>query len=412
MNTHFQELSIKYELLRTRYLFISAAISSFIFYAFMQKIQVGSIDSLTFRVVLSVVCLFGAATTFYKSKYQSQLIVFSYYMGRIGWLALYLYLLQVNHWTLYQRWSYFVLVFILCGTAYSWRDYLEVTLVSIISPIILGLFSNEISTLEEVHFHIANVVPLFIIGVTIRSHYRFKTEVELLTKSLVEKSQLTVLGEVAAGVSHEVNSPLMIFSYSLHQLKRQLAHESMDKEKITILINKMYRMIERISNIVNALKVYSGRTDDKFEEVNLINLLEESLTLCNRKFIDQGITIIRKGNESEILCMAKKSQIIQCFLNLFTNAIEACQNLPTPQIEITTNITNTHAFIAISDNGPGVSDEFSAKIMHPFFTTKEIASGLGLSVSQGIARGHDGDLFLDRSISSSTFVLKLPLTSL
>jgi two-component system CheB/CheR fusion protein len=234
--------------------------------------------------------------------------------------------------------------------------------------------------------------------------------VEILTSSLVEKSQLAVLGEVAAGVSHEVNSPLMIFSYSLHQLKRHLKEDHLDKERISTLIEKMTRMIERISNIVNALKVYSvAPNDDKFEQVDLHEVIDESLTLCNSKLSTLGIKIVNEQVDCDIICMAKKSQISQCLLNLVNNAIEACEDLPDPVIEINTFIKESYGFIAISDNGIGVSDEVMSKIMHPFFTTKEIASGLGLSVSQGIARGHKGELFLDRSKSASTFVLKLPL---
>lgn len=410
MNHQFKDLSLKHNALKARYLFFCAALCSPVFYYFMQKIEIGSIDSIPARAFVSLLCFLGFLSTYFHNKHQEFFIALFFNLGRIGWLTLYLYLLHVNHWTIYQRWAYFVLVFMLSGSAFSWKDFLKVAIPAVSAPIILGFFSSDISNLELIHFHIANIAPLFVIGVSIRAHFKFKSEVEVLTKSLVEKSQLAVLGEVAAGVSHEVNSPLMIFSYSLHQLKRQLKEDQLDKERISTLIDKMTRMIERISNIVNALKVYSvSPSDDKFEQVDLNEVIEESLTLYNSKLTTLGITIVNGQENNNIVCMAKKSQISQCFLNLINNAIEACENLPNPVIEINTFIKESYAFIAISDNGLGVSDEVMSKIMHPFFTTKAISSGLGLSVSQGIARGHKGELFLDKSKSASTFVIKLPL---
>lgn len=411
MNDHFQDLSEKHDLLKVRALFLSSAICSPIFYFFMQYLEVGSIDSFSFRIFNSIFSLIGLLITFFPPfKYQKKVIFTFHNISMACWAGLYLYLLHVNHWTIFQRWSYFVLIFILCGSAFSWKDYLIITFVAVISPAVLGFFSNDVSNLELIHFHAAMLAPLVIIGFSIKAHFHFKNEVSVLTNSLIEKSQVSVLGEVAAGVSHEVNSPLMIFSYSLHQLTRQLAAEKPDREKINALTQKMHRMILRISDIVNALKVYSvEKTDGKTEKVDILNLIDESLALCNRKFIDQEITVQKNNQASEIICLVKKPQIVQCFLNLFNNSIEACQNIVSPQIIINASIKETYAFISITDNGNGVSEELATKIMNPFFTTKEIGTGLGLSVSQGIARGHQGELFLDRSLKQTTFVLKLPL---
>jgi signal transduction histidine kinase len=223
MNDVFQDLSIKQDLFKVRIFFLCAAICSPIFYFFMKHIQIGSIDSLFMRIFIFVLSLIGLMVT-YLPRLNTKLNFFLYSIVRLSYLALYLYMLSVNHWTMYQRWAYFVLASILCGSALRWKEYLFVSFFSVLAPLILGLLSS-IPAIEQIHFLAANLATFVIIGLSVSSHYHFKSEVVNLTNSLIEKSQMAVLGEIAASISHEMNTPLMIFTNSLHQISRKMSPE-------------------------------------------------------------------------------------------------------------------------------------------------------------------------------------------
>jgi C4-dicarboxylate-specific signal transduction histidine kinase len=207
----------------------------------------------------------------------------------------------------------------------------------------------------------------------------------------------------------------MVVNNSLHQLKRQLSQETQgqeDKKKIEELLQKMHRMMERISIIANALKIYSQENKNSSNErVEISSFIEKIIDSNDKNPAKSGVKISFIKSQTSIFCNINKDQIQQCIINLIDNSIEACQNQAQPHITISLSTLDSYIYINISDNGKGVSKEIINKIMQPFFTTKEIGTGmgLGLSVALGIARNHNGDLFLDDSNSMTTFVLKLPL---
>ena len=140
--------------------------------------------------------------------------------------------------------------------------------------------------------------------------------------------------------------------------------------------------------------------------------MENLLHSFSKNTSDSGVRITL-NNQASAYCYLDQTQMQQCLIHLLNNAVEACRNQPQPHVTITINLLDSFVYISISDNGKGVSKEIINKIMQPFFTTKEIGDGmgLGLSVALGIARIHNGDLFLDDSSPMTTFVLKLPVTT-
>ena len=155
----------------------------------------------------------------------------------------------------------------------------------------------------------------------------------------------------------------------------------------------------------------SEGTNDKFELLDLRDVIAESLNFCAEKLKINRVNLQTEIPDLPAFSNCQKVQIIQVLFNLLNNAFDACHKLPNPEIKIELVFEPDFARIQISDNGTGVSQAIEAKIMQPFFTTKPVGSGsgLGLSVALGIAHAHHGTIFLDRKISSSCFVLKLPL---
>ncbi|MBC7712922.1 MAG: hypothetical protein H7177_06270 [Rhizobacter sp.] len=200
----------------------------------------------------------------------------------IGYLVFYLYLLDINHWSVFHRWSYFVVVAILCSSALTWFDFLFYTSIGILAPLLFS-FNTPLTLLELIHFHLANVVTLLLIGYSVRSHFRYKQKAIVLARQLVETSKMAVLGEMAAGVSHEMNNPLTVLIISGDQLKRLAEQKKFDQKKFLNLIDKINRMSTRISIIVNGLKDFSNKTlEEESELIQLINVINEAIKLCEK----------------------------------------------------------------------------------------------------------------------------------
>lgn len=407
----FLDLSKKEEIFKARLYFFSAFACSFIFYYFMTGISSEHIDFFPGRVALAVLGLYGLCTSYIRPG-NFKTIRFLIRMITIGYLCFYLYLLNVNHWSVFHRWSYFVVVAILCSAALTWLDFLFYTFAGLLAPLLFS-FHTPLTPIELIHFHSANAVTILLIGYSVRSHFRYKQEATTLAKNLVEQSKMAVLGEMAAGVSHEVNNPLTVLTTSGEQLKRLTEKGQFDQKRFLDLIDKINRMTLRISKIVNGLKEFSRNTyEETSEQIDLKEIIIQTLKLCEQKFQTAGIQVSSSFPEKSVYSTGAKAQISEVLFNLLENAFDACRDERGPIIKVSLSAQDDFAKISISDNGPGVPEELTAKIMQPFFSTKELGAGpgLGLSIALGIAQRHNGKLYIDKKVSTSCFTLILPLS--
>jgi C4-dicarboxylate-specific signal transduction histidine kinase len=265
--------------------------------------------------------------------------------------------------------------------------------------------------LELIHFHAANFTTLFVMGITIRANFRYRTEVTQLTKGLIQNSKMAALGEMSAGVAHEVNNPLAIIVTCLTNLEAALKTGD-SQQKIESSISKIRAATSRITRIVQGLLNFSREEGvGQFKLTDLREVANGALDLCHEKFRSEGIELIYQDPDSAVICNCDRYQILQILINLLNNAFDSCRTVPEPKIEMLLEKDSDYAMFVVKDNGPGVPPEIENQIMEPFFTTKEIGhgTGLGLSISLGLAKAHRGTLFLDRKISNSAFKLRLPL---
>jgi signal transduction histidine kinase len=409
MADYFTDLSRRQEIFKARLYFVSAFFCSFIFYFFMTRISAAHIDFFPGRIAIAVISISGLLSTFTKNK-NIKIIRAWLLSVTFGYLFLYLYLLHLNNWSVFHRWSYFVVASILCSAALTWEEYVLNTIVGLFAPLFLS-FNTPLSLLELVHFHSANIVTILIIGYSVRLHFLYKKEVSILSQNLIDQSKMKALGEMAAGVSHEVNNPLAVLSTSSDQLKKLLETESYDKQKVFVLLEKVARMTNRISVIVSGLKDFSSKDESQFvEKIDINEIIKHAVLSKEKEFRAANIKIILQLSKNKIYIRCDKILISDAISNLLNNAFEACKEEDKPQVKISVGSQNGFAKVSITDNGPGVPLEFMDKIMQPFFTTKELGMGpgLGLSSALGIAQKHDGKLFLDKDVSMSTFTLLLP----
>jgi signal transduction histidine kinase len=409
MSIPYKEIEEREILIKTRIFFIAAFFSSFLFYYFMTRINQANIDSLTIRYLISFLAFIGLGISFNnKTKRFSRYITNAV---SLAYLLLYLYLLYLNSWSIFHRWSYFVVAAILCSTSLSLKDFIFTALVALILPIILGI-NAPISLLEQVHFHSANLAVFFLIGVSVYSQARFRRKVIILTNEINQQSKYVAIGEMAASISHEINNPLFVIKASATKIFRMAESQNLETEKIVNLVNKINRMVLRITDITHGLKeISSATTEQEFEENDLVEIVKNAIHIAYLTKSKMNYEIEFNFHKETYLYKCKKNQLIQLVANLCINSLEVLEISNASSVKVT--ITESEKFVQISviDNGHGFSEEISAKMMSPFFTTKEVGEGLGLglSIAKAYAKSNGGELTANRNNSLTTSMVSLPL---
>jgi len=227
-----------------------------------------------------------------------------------------------------------------------------------------------------------------------------------LERRLMQADKLSSIGLLAAGVAHEVNTPLAVISTYAQMLAKQI---SGDEQKAPLL-EKIARQTFRASEIVNSLLNFSRTSPTEFVPVGLNKVVRETLTLVEHQFAKSSIKVEVDLDEGIPLIKGSPGKLQQVFLNLFLNARDAMESGGSLAIE--TNRANGAVRVSVRDTGSGIAQENLARIFDPFFTTKGIrkGTGLGLSVSYGIIREHGGDIAVQSQPGKGTqFVLTFPV---
>jgi two-component system, NtrC family, sensor kinase len=226
-----------------------------------------------------------------------------------------------------------------------------------------------------------------------------------LERRLVQADKLSSIGLLAAGVAHEVNTPLAVISTYAQMLAKQI---SGDSEKAPLL-EKIARQTFRASEIVNSLLNFSRTSSTEFVSVDLNKVVNETLTLVEHQLAKAGIEVRLSLDPALARIKGNPGKLQQVFLNLFLNARDAMENGGT--LAVRSAEQDGLVRITVADSGAGIAQENLTRIFDPFFTTKAAkkGTGLGLSVSYGIVREHGGEIGVDSQLGSGTrFELSFP----
>lgn len=209
--------------------------------------------------------------------------------------------------------------------------------------------------------------------------------------------RLSAIGELAAGIAHEIRNPMAIIKTISQTLQNEYDQESIS-EGLTIIIEE----IDRANKVIQSLLNFAKPDVNKVERIKLNALLDEVLIIINKFAINKNIDInVQLDKESIIL--GDREKLKQVFINIILNSIQSMDN--GGLIIITTKLSDLGVNISFRDNGMGVAKENLNKIFNPFFTTKEHGTGLGLSVSSRIIQDHDGYITIDSNINEGTLVV-------
>jgi PAS domain S-box-containing protein len=242
----------------------------------------------------------------------------------------------------------------------------------------------------------------------IQTHIRDITHKKHLEEHLSRTEKLAALGQLAAGVAHEINNPLggiLVYSYLLLEDLDPGAPERTQVEKIV-------REATRCKEIVQGLLEFSRYMPSKMIPLSINAILEEAISLVEDHLMFQSIQLIQELDPHLPAVFGDKSKLEQVFINLLMNGGESVQG--EGRLTVTTEAAQGGELVLIrfSDTGPGIPEHLLSRLFDPFFTTKEVGKGvgLGLSISYGIIQKHMGRIYVERTGTEGTvFVIELPV---
>ena len=241
---------------------------------------------------------------------------------------------------------------------------------------------------------------------------RANDELIATQEQLIQSAKLASIGEISAGLAHELNQPLGVIQISAQFAKELIGQDNIEKESIANKLKKIMTQVERASRIINHLKIFSRKEDPDAKEVDINWLIGEALVLQNETLNINGIKLISELANDLPLTSCNFIQIEQVISNLFTNARDAVEGAEEKRITVRSYKTNIAICVDVEDTGCGMPTAVIAKVFDPFFTTKPVGkgTGLGMSISYGIMNDHNGKLsIVSREGQGTCFTLSLPM---
>ena len=231
------------------------------------------------------------------------------------------------------------------------------------------------------------------------------TEKKRLEREVANAEKLSAIGEMAAGLIHEINNPLSIISGRAQLLV-------LEKEKdaeVTRAATLIREQVDRASAITEKLLSFARQKPLQLSLLSLHEFLNQCLETMEEQFVSKKVSVEKTFSEAAITIMGDKEQLEEVFINLARNAIQAMPE--GGRFIVATQREMEHAVISLTDTGCGIPPEHFSKIFLPFFTTKSRGTGLGLSIVHGIVKNHGGMLRVESQMGKgSTFVLTFPLS--
>lgn len=258
------------------------------------------------------------------------------------------------------------------------------------------------------------LLAVFVIWVTAYlclDHKRNAAKIEEDRIALIQSDRMASLGEIGAGIAHELGTPLATIQGRVELLEMQLDSPQIDSGKVRHATKIIHEVTEQMVRIIRGMRTLArDAASDPLQPTSLARVIRNVLALFSEHPRKLRIELRIGTLDDAIKVPCREAQISQVLMNLVNNATDAIQDLQERWIQIELWEGGDSVQVSVTDSGHGIPEDIRANIMDPFFTTKEVGkgTGLGLSISQGIVESHSGSLWIDDDCANTRFVISLP----
>lgn len=239
----------------------------------------------------------------------------------------------------------------------------------------------------------------------ISDHRNTEARLQVVQQELVQANRLAILGQVAAGVAHEINQPVATIRAYADNARVFLERSQTDPARENL--GAIAALTERIGRITEELKAFARKGRTAAEPVELRDVIDGALVLLRSRFSGQLEALSIRHPPPGLTVLGNRVRLEQILINLFQNALEALEGRDDAKVEISVTETSDEAAITIADNGPGIPAAILGSLFTPFNTSKENGLGLGLVISKDIAADYGGRIDVTSGDSGTRFTVHL-----
>jgi len=245
---------------------------------------------------------------------------------------------------------------------------------------------------------------------------RANGELKSTQEALIQAGKMAALGELSAGIAHELNQPLqgiMGYAQELQQLALPELKKSKDYDTLEAFFSEIVHNADKMAKIIKYLRTFTRKSTEGFELTDIHHALDESLKMLEKQFQTRGIAVHKDYKKDLPKVYANPVQLEQVFINFATNARDAIESTKRGKGNVWIKTTQNEKFIEVlfKDDGCGIADRNKSKVFNPFFTTKEVGKGMGLgmSLTYGILNKIHGTIMVESEEGKGTeFCVRIP----
>lgn len=237
---------------------------------------------------------------------------------------------------------------------------------------------------------------------------RAENELRLAQSELVQASKLAALGQMSAGLSHELNQPLAAIRSYADNARKFMQRERYDTANANLGL--IVELTERMARIIRHLRTYARKEPTTVRPTLVVRAIEESVALLHRRIEDAGVTVVLDAPDTSLSAIAGEVRLQQVMVNLLSNALDAMSESADRTLRITAREETDCVLIEVADTGSGIPTESLPSVFDPFFTTKDVGAGLGLglSITYGIVQQFGGTISArNRDSGGAVFEVRL-----
>lgn len=241
---------------------------------------------------------------------------------------------------------------------------------------------------------------------------RLNRELKTTQAELVQSGKLSVIGQMAAEMAHEINNPIHTIRLHVGALKRRIVGKNLNLAEAREAVDAIDRSVNLITQVITRMRYFSKRSDEQYTVIDINAVIADSLKMLRRHLKKESIKVEEHYAPSPLTCFGNSNMLEQLFTNLILNARDALMEKKEGERTVT---IETHRpkddslSVVIRDDGPGMDEDSRSQLFSPFFTTKPDGVGLGLAVVKRIVESHMGNIEVTSAPDEGTsFTITFP----